>query len=114
MNERKAHLRLKRKLGFTLIELLVVIAIIAILAAMLLPALARAKAKAQLTSCLNNARQLGFAAHLYTGDFNDFFPWGTEVKPGGPPATWSDLNAWHIMFIPYLGCGTNATLGPKV
>jgi len=99
--------------GFTLIELLVVIAIIAILAAMLLPALSRAKAKAQQTQCLNNAHQLGFAAHLYVGDFNDCFPWGTEVKPGVPPETWTNSSAWHIMLLPYLG-SKNPTAPAKV
>jgi prepilin-type N-terminal cleavage/methylation domain-containing protein/prepilin-type processing-associated H-X9-DG protein len=73
----------KRRRGFTLIELLVVIAIIAILAAMLLPALARAKQRALATVCFSNLKQWGITWHLYTEDHNESFVTGA-VDPKLP------------------------------
>src|SRR6266404_8539353 len=74
--------RQKPPAAFTLIELLVVIAIIAILAAMLLPALARAKTRAQGAACLNNLRQLQFCWSLYVDDHNGLMPPSNDVTSG--------------------------------
>jgi len=86
-------MKTQTKRGFTLIELLVVIAIIAILAAMLLPALARAKASAQRTACLNKQRQWGLAMIMYTQDNEEFIPRESETTDGSSLLNWAQIVA---------------------
>ncbi len=90
----------RRRQAFTLIELLVVIAIIAILAAMLLPALAKAKDKANAIACKNNLRQCGLATQLYVDDSEDRLPFAHLSTVTDP-----NKNNWMYLITPYIKKG---------
>ena len=100
----------RARAGFTLIELLVVIAIIAILAALLLPALARAKEKAKQTQCINNNRQIGLGWYMYADDNRESYPittgWGDH---GGQRGTPTPTTLW---LVPYFGIDVDYTNRP--
>jgi prepilin-type N-terminal cleavage/methylation domain-containing protein/prepilin-type processing-associated H-X9-DG protein len=90
--------------AFTLIELLIVIAVIALLLAILLPALRLAKAKARQVLCLNNLKQLQLCARCYTDDYDGFLPPNRHVYnigTGGPSEGWDDSMTWCAGLAPY-------------
>lgn len=92
--------KVKRR-AFTLIELLVVIAILSILAALIFPAFARAKASAKQASCLSNLRQVGASMALYMADYDDLFPRGIDPVDKFRPEIWDAYPEWQVQ-IPYL------------
>jgi len=109
-----------QKKAFTLIELLVVIAIIAILAAMLLPALAAAKRKAQRINCVSNLKQVGLSYRLWEGDNNDRFPMTVSTNQGGAEEyVYSDAEATPVAYSgnnlgEVYACMSNELSTPKI
>jgi len=90
---------MRSRRAFTLIELLVVIAIIAILAAILFPVFAQARARARAISCTSNLKQIGTATSMYVQDYDETYPCGWGNTPGG---AYDGFMVWRVVLQPYI------------
>jgi competence protein ComGC len=105
----EAKFSLRNWRAFAFIEILIVIAIVAILAGLLLPALAKAKQKAQRINCVNNLKQVGLAFRLWSGDNNDTYPPRVSVDKGGSKEFVASGNVFRHFL-----CMTNELFTPKI
>lgn len=90
-----------KRSGFTLVELLVVIAIIAVLAALIFPVFAQARAKARQNTCISNLRQIGMSAEMYAMDYDELYPFAVDPTDKYTPEIWWEFPHWQA-WIPYM------------
>src|ERR1700753_1440287 len=102
-------LPVKLRRAFAFIELLIIVAVVAILAGLLLPALAKAKQKAQRINCVNNLKQVGLAFRLFSGDNGDTYPPRVPTAKGGSREYVSGGNTFRHFL-----CMTNELFTPKI